>query len=593
MAVFGAEAILGAVAIGMVSLALALLFWALSKYSEDELKRIALALAMMVAFVALMGLVLMMYDWKKMLMLALGLAVIAGFVWALRKALEGVHWDALKEMGAALAGIVIFVFLLTRELEKYDWKKLAQIGLGLALIALFVAGLGWALRLYNVEVLKALPSLGKLLDQLSSMAKMFADMKGKDFATMAGGFAVLAAFMVGLGYAMRLFNAETLKALPGLTGLLEQLSKMAMAFAKLKGVELLTMLGGFAILAGFLTGVGFAMRLFNAETLKALPGLSGLLEQLNKMAMAFARLKGIDLLTMLGGFAILAAFVAGLGFAMRLFNADVLRALPGLTGLLDQLNQMALKFAALKGVDLLTMAGGFAIVAFFVAGLGWALKDFNVQVLQALDPLSNLLGTILNMAVAFANMDIGQLIKMGVALALIAGFVWLLALAIDFATPGLLALAEVLQALNAVMDKLAAAASALGSALDWVISKLPSLSGLGGALGGVGGLLSGGSLSTLGGLLSSVTAPIPTEAMAAGFPSAAPPGGLGGPSSIGRVDQSVNVQGGIAVHIAADRLEADSAQLLSDQLIQKLQERLGALRSEQDFRGGVRAAAPA
>ena len=42
------------------------------------------------------------------------------------------------------------------------------------------------------------------------------------------------------------------------------------------------------------------------------------------------------------------------------------------------------------------MAGGFAIVAFFVAGLGWALKDFNVQVLQALDPLSNLLGTILN-----------------------------------------------------------------------------------------------------------------------------------------------------------------------------------------------------
>ena len=78
--------------------------------------------------------------------------------------------------------------------------------------------------------------------------------------------------------------------------------------------------------------------------------------------------------------------------------------------------------------------------------------------------------------------------------------------------------------------------------------------------------------------------------------TAAPGGGAGvltagaGPQT---VDQSVNVQGGISVAVNADRLEADSAQMLSDEIVAQLQARLGALRSEQDFRVGARPAAPA
>ena len=58
-----------------------------------------------------------------------------------------------------------------------------------------------------------------------------------------------------------------------------------------------------------------------------------------------------------------------------------------------------------------------------------------------------------------------------------------------------------------------------------------------------------------------------------------------------QVDQSVNVQGGITVNISADRLEASSAQMLSDEIIRRVQERLGALRAEQDFRMGIRTSA--
>jgi hypothetical protein len=59
------------------------------------------------------------------------------------------------------------------------------------------------------------------------------------------------------------------------------------------------------------------------------------------------------------------------------------------------------------------------------------------------------------------------------------------------------------------------------------------------------------------------------------------------------VDQSVRVEGGITVNINAERLEADAARLLSDEIVRRLKERLDALRNEQDFRTGVRAPAPA
>ena len=73
-------------------------------------------------------------------------------------------------------------------------------------------------------------------------------------------------------------------------------------------------------------------------------------------------------------------------------------------------------------------------------------------------------------------------------------------------------------------------------------------------------------------------------------PPAIPAGGAAGVGG-GGMDQSVHVDGGIHITIDADRLEADAAEFLSDEIIQRIRDRLGELRNESEFRAGTRAAA--
>jgi hypothetical protein len=89
-------------------------------------------------------------------------------------------------------------------------------------------------------------------------------------------------------------------------------------------------------------------------------------------------------------------------------------------------------------------------------------------------------------------------------------------------------------------------------------------------------------------------APAPAAAgappAAAGLPPALP-AGAGVPAAAGAPDQSVRVEGGINVSINAERLEADAAEILSDEIIRAISERLDQLRAEASFRTGVRAEA--
>jgi hypothetical protein len=62
-------------------------------------------------------------------------------------------------------------------------------------------------------------------------------------------------------------------------------------------------------------------------------------------------------------------------------------------------------------------------------------------------------------------------------------------------------------------------------------------------------------------------------------------------AAAGGPDQSVRVDGGITVNINAERLEADAAEILSDEIIRAIQQRLDELRAEAGFRTGVRAEA--
>jgi hypothetical protein len=69
-----------------------------------------------------------------------------------------------------------------------------------------------------------------------------------------------------------------------------------------------------------------------------------------------------------------------------------------------------------------------------------------------------------------------------------------------------------------------------------------------------------------------------------------PAGGGGGAG--GGADYSVHLEG-VSINIQAGNVDAGSAQQLSDEIVRHLQEKLGALRAEQEFRTGTRASAPA
>jgi hypothetical protein len=242
-----------------------------------------------------------------------------------------------------------------------------------------------------------------------------------------------------------------------------------------------------------------------------------------------------------------------------------------------------------------------------VVALEWALSRFDVQVLTALPGLTGLISALQSLAVSMAAMSAGDLVSMGIAFALIAGFVWALAAALKFAEGPLKSLATVLTQLRGLLTDIV-------SFGDQVLGFLGNLGG-----GGGGGLLDsllGGLSGLLPSLMSEVLPSLPSwlpdllpllaeggppggggSSLAAALPSAAPAAGIPDvslaaafPSAAGgaQVDQSVNVAGGISVSVNAERLEADSAQLLTDDIIQQLQARLGSLRAEQDFRTGAR-----
>lgn len=513
----------------------------------------AAALAAVVGFVYLLAKALGEFTGTSLLAAVVVAGFVAVMVW-LFTTIAGFDFKTLGQIAFGLALIVTFVYSLAKSLAGYNWDAIARIAVGLGAIVLFVALLGLALRLFNADVLNAIPALGKLFDVLINLAKAIAGFTPAQLQTIGLGFLGIVAFIALLGLALKLFNADVLNAIPALGQLFDALINLAKAI------------------------VGFTS----------------------------AQLQTISL-----GFLGIAAFVGLLGLALKLFNVDVLNAIPALGQLFDALINLAQAIVSFTPDQLMVIGLGLLGIVGFVALLALALNSLDATAVAALPGLALLFDSIINLANAIVSFTPGQLLTIGLAFGVITLFVWGLAAALDFAAVPLMSLAIILTSLERIMN---------------------SVSGSGTGLLGVLGKLAGGVLSSVFGDLSSVssaiggagqTQPATTVGIGAALPptaaSVATPAGLGfgggpelsggggglfppapslaGPSLAGlpgpqAVDQSVNVQGGITVNINADRLEANSAQILSDEIVRALQERLGALRSEQDFRTGVRSSAP-
>ena len=472
----------------------------------------------------------------------------------------------------------------------------ALLGVALAEIVGFVYLLAQALKAFDLSIVKLLPNLVQLFDGFVRLMTAIAGFDWPTLGRIAVGFAEIAVFTALLGFALRAFQAETLRAVPALALLFDGFIRLMTTIGGFNWSQLGRIAVGFAEIAAFMAVLGLALRLFQPDVLAVIPALALLFAGFVRLMTAIGGFDWPTLGRIAVGFAEIAAFIALLGLALRLFTDQAIAAIPALAVLFDSLVSMMAVIAGFSVDQLIQLGLAFLGIAAFIALLGLALDTFSSQAVAAIPGLTQLFESLIELATFINSLSGNQLILIGVAMAALTAFMFGMAAALDIATPGLAELAAVLGGVQAILSSIITIARGAASALSSVLS----FSG-GGGLGSLLSFQEGGVMPQTGLAVlhegervltadesqalesASSAAPAPGGPLPMGLPAAAP----------APVDQSVNVQGGITINISAERLEADSARLLSDEIVQRLQERLGALRSEQEFRNGVRAPAPA
>jgi hypothetical protein len=436
---------------------------------------------------------------------------------------------------------------------------------------------------------------GQLLDLAGAAATLTASLTALTVAMLAlsGALAVMSGAVALLSGALELLPDNLNEIVDTLKKLGLGIVALGAAIFILSPGKLIQIGLGFLGIATFLAFVGLALRLFNEQSLRVIPALDELFNSVSNLADRISDFEPEELMRIGAGFLGIAVFLGALGLALRLFNVETLEAVPGLQQLFDGLINLANAIVAFGPEQLVQIGLGFLGIAVFVGLLGLAMRAFTQEALMALPGLSQLIEAFNSLVGTLSQLGIGELITMGVAFALMAGFVLALSAAINRATPGLQALATILTQVDSMLGRVASAARSAASAIGSVIDRIPGLPSVG-DIRNIIGFQEGGvmpytglaflhegervlsvreSLALERGALSPTGPLIPTSL-----------GGTAGPLG----DQSINIEGGININISAERVDADSAELLSDEIVQRLMERLNALRAEQNFRTGVR-----
>ncbi|GAA2511403.1 hypothetical protein [Winogradskya humida] len=477
------------------------------------------------------------------------------------------------------------------------WAKLGMLAVAAALIAGFVALLGLAFRTFRAGAITAAIAIGVLVTGLIPLLNTLAAFKLTQLGKIGLGFAAIAGFVALLGKAFQQFTTDIGKVVPHLTTFFGSIAKLMTTLAAFKGRDLAKIGLGFAGIAGFVALLGKAFQQFTTDIGKVVPHLTTFFDGIAKLMTTLAKFKPGEMVIIAAGFLVIAGFVWLLGRALATITDQAIAAMDPLTRFVGVFPELMNAIARFTPGEMATIAAGFLMIAGFVWLLSMALNTLTEQSIGAMEPLAGLLGAMSALATKLGSMTAGEMITMAIGLLLIAGFVWAVAAALKFAAGPLEILGKMFESFGAILSRIGDIAGRV-----WGV-----LSDIGGFFKDVGG---GISDFVTGDLFSSIDVQAivdrrtamaaaqvpPPPPPAAGAPAAAgalgplSPGGAlaaaaaGGPAT---VDQSVNA-GGINVSITADRLEANSAQLLTDEIVAQLQERLAALRSTQDFRAGGR-----
>ena len=423
--------------------------------------------------------------------------------------------------------------------------------------------------------------------------------------TIAAGFAAIAGFVALLGKAFQQFTTDLEKVIPHLNTFFDAIAKLMTTLSKFDVGEMITIAAGFAAIAGFVWLLGKAFQQVTSDLEKIVPQLNSFFTSIGNLMTALARFSPGEMVTIAVGFLLIAGFVWLLGKALATLTEQAVKAIDPLADFFTAITGLMTAIAKFSPGEMFQIAIGFVMIAGFVWLLSMAINTLTQQAVDALPGLATLIEKLTALASTLANMTAGDMVTMAIGLVLIAGFVWAVAAALVYAAGPLATLGKLFDSLGSVLTTVTDIAGGLWDVLGDIGGVLGDVAGgvgdffggIGDAIGGIGDSLFGSiDLNAMVNQATLAAAPPPPPAGAAvgagaGLGALAPGGALaaapvGGATS---VDQTVNA-GGISISITADRLEADSAQLLTDDIVAQLQARLGALRSTQDFQAGARPA---
>ncbi|MEV0644196.1 hypothetical protein AB0I28_02920 [Phytomonospora sp. NPDC050363] len=591
------------------------------------------------------------FDWEQLAKIGAGFLGIAGFVALLGKAFALITSD-LAVIVPQLKTFFEAITALMTAIAGFDWEQLAKIAAGFAGIALFVAALGKAFQQFTTDLGDVIPHLNTFFESITKLMTALAGFDWSQLAKIGVGFLVIAGFVALLGRAFQQFTTDLGTVIPHLNTFFESITKLMTALAGFDWSQLAKIGVGFLVIAGFVALLGKAFQQFTTDLGTVIPHLNTFFESITKLMTALAGFDWAQLAKIAVGFLLISGFVWLLGKALSTLTAQAISALEPLAAFFTAITQMMAAIAAFSVGQMIQIAFGFLLIAGFVYLLAMALNTLTAQAVTALPGLTGLIAALSQLAQTLGAMTAGDMVAMGVGLALIAGFVWAVAAALVYAAGPLATLASLFGSLGSVLGVV----SSIGSMLGGVLSGLGGiigdvLGGIGSAVGALGGLVSDVAGTVIGGVtdvisgaaglvgdaaggmvdlagdaiggigdalsgagdwlfggdeggggssfitdavnqVTAMSAAPPPAAAAPGLGALASGGPLAAPAAGGStaVDQTVNA-GGINISITAERLEADSAQLLTDDIIAQLQARLGSLRATQDFQAGARPAA--
>jgi hypothetical protein len=520
-------------------------------------------------------------DWGQIFRIAAGLAALAGFVWLLGKAFQALD-PAIKDLLGPLGEFINVLKSLGEALAKLTLAEIGKMALGLGALSLFVLALGKALSSVSAEALAAAPALGEFIAALQSLALALAKLSAGDVAALVVSLAALSGFVYVLGQALASVSADALAAAPALGEFIRALQSLAVALAGLSAADVAGMIVGLAALSGFVYVLGLALSQFSADVLNAIPNLSEFLVRLQELATSLAALGAADIAGMAVALAALAAFVYGLAVALNEFSLQSLLALPALAAFIGVLGNLGLALANLGAADLIGMGVGLALLAGFVYLLAAGLNTLSDSAVMALPHMAQLIANLNLLSMTLSNMGVGELFALGIGLALLVAFVAALGFVATMAAPGLRALAAALGAIQGILSEIVDLAGQAASALK----------GLGGTILSpvrLPAFQSGGMVPSTGPALVHEGEMVVPAGRTRSFleREGQQLSGAGAGPVQQTVDQGIHI-GGVNITVQAERVDERSVPALGDAIVEQLERRLQDITRQRQFRMGVR-----